>query len=895
MIQTVNQKDVLMTKTLTYRSLVMALLLATGFQSAFAQTFWTETFSDEASSTTNWVSGGDNLGAEVWTWTSDPLAGFQDPAVPAFGAATAGDGYFLFNSDANGENNAHDVTLTGVGNPANCTGQSGVHLKFYTQYFYFGINNARVGVSTNGTDFTYYQILSDLPESTIFDGEIDLALPEADNQAQVWIQFRWEGNWEYHWKVDDLELSGQAGVVSCIDNPDKIICDDFESYNVGNLSSQSPHWIPWDLNDAANNVVSAEVSTEQASNGTKSMKVKPDGASGDDQLLQLGNRTSGRYSLKWKYYIPTGKAAYFNIQTDETDPGATNDNFALQVYFRTTGVVDVTDPTPAVAGTYPQGVWFPVELVMDLDNNLAKFFVNGALVKAWGYDKDFGAIDFYAENNNTYLAYVDEVEFISLPAIVYNVDDCANAVDLTQYFGQTPDVPQTTGLYDNTDATVAATDPAVTCWNENASGANDIVNGSMWYTFTGDGANYHIETVPCNATNYIGTAQQDPGDTQMAIYEGSGCGDLTLVACNDDLFTTGEPDWRAGLDLQTESGTNYYMLIDGFEFQGTLALGEYCIEITQTPSVTCDNGAVGTYTVANDGFVCNLANLGALITMNTDEFAIPTVGPVYGMLWAISSAPIPSGQWPGDAAGFLGGTGVLQNVFAVGLVNDNDPFAYGPYYVTPVVLGGATDTDPSNGPSVFDVDPSTGCFFVGASTLVTLMPPLNDLSIDNADVTSSSIDITVSGGLAEFLADPSLYIFSWTGPGGFTASTEDISGLTVSGAYSVVISDPSGCIDAYTQTFDVTTGTEDPSSIKTLTISPNPTRNTVTLNLSLVQAGEVRIDVVNTIGQVLQTLNVGQVSNLSQQVELGDLSDGTYFLRISVDGDVTQRSVVLQR
>lgn len=894
MIQTVNQKDVLMTKTLTIRSLALAFLLALGYQNASAQAFWTETFSNQASATTNWVNGGTNLGAEVWTWTNDPLAGFQDPVVPGLGSATASTGYFLFNSDANGDGNAHDVTLTGVGVPANCSGKSNVHLKFYTQYFYFGINNARVGVSTNGTDFTYYQILTDLPADNIFDGEIDLPLPEADGQAQVWIQFRWEGNWEYHWKVDDLELYEVAGPVSCNDNPDKIICDDFESYTVGNISAQSPHWIPWDLNDVASNIVSAEVSTEQASNGTKSMKVKPDGAAGDDQLLQLGNRSTGRYSLKWKYFIPTGKAAYFNIQTDETAPGAATENFALQVYFRTTGVVDVTDPAPVAAGTYPQNVWFPIELVVDLDNNLAKFFVNGALVKAWGYDSDFGAIDYYAENNNTYLAYVDEVEFVSLPSIVYDVDDCANAVDITQYFGQTPDVPQVTGLYDNTNATPAATDPIVTCWNEEVSGTTDVVNGSMWYTFTGDGANYHIETVPCNATNYIGTAQQDPGDTQMAIYEGAGCGDLTLVACNDDLFTSGEPDWRSGLDLQTESGVNYYILIDGFEFQGTLATGEFCIEITQTPSVTCDNGAVGTYTVANDGFVCNLANLGAIISVNTDEFAIPTVGPVFGMLWALSSAPLSAGQWPADAPSFLGGTGVLENVFAVGLVNDNDPFTYGPYYITPVVLGGATDTDPSNGPSVFDVDPSTGCFFVGESQLVTLMPPVNDLAIDDADVTSSSIDITVSGGLAEFLGDPSLYQFSWTGPGGFTASTEDISGLTVSGAYSVVITDPSGCVDAYTQTFDVTTGVDDPSSIKALTISPNPTRNTVVLNLSLVQAGEVRIDVVNTIGQVLQTLNLGTVSNVSQPLELGDLSDGTYFLRISVDGDMTQRSVVLQ-
>ncbi len=818
-----------------------------------------------------------------------------------FQAPSASTGYFWYDSDGNGDGETADVTLTGVGNPANASGKSNVHLRFFTYFRTFTGNDlAEVGVSTDGVNFTYHSIsdIDDLgPEtasaSSVFEGYVDLEIPEANNQPQVWIQFHYNCTYEYYWKVDDLELYEGAGVVPCAANPNMIICDDFETYNVGNISAQSPHWIPWDLNDAAGNAVGAEVSTEFASNGTKSMKVKLDGA-GDDQLLQLGNKTTGRYSLAWKYYIPAGKAAYFNIQTDEDNPGASSANFAAEIYFRATGMVEVTSPTPVATAPYPQGQWFPVELVVDLDNNLAKLFVNGALLRAWAYTGDFGAIDYYAADA-TYIAYVDEVEYIALPSIVYNVDECGSAVDLTQYFGQAPSVPQTTGLYDNTNATADAGDPVVTCWGEEVSGTTDVVNSSMWYTFTGDGGTYHIETVPCNATNYIGTAQQDPGDTQMAIYSGDDCSNLTLVGCADDLFTTGTPDWRAGLDLETTSGENYYMLIDGFEFQGVLATGEFCIEITQVPSVTCDNGSVGTYTVANDGFVCNLANLGALITVDESGFAIPNVGPVYGMLWSLSSAPVPQGVWPADATGFLGGTGVLQNVFAVGLVNDNDPFVYGSYYITPVVVGGATDTDPSNGPSVFDVDPSTGCFFVGESQLVSLLPPLNDLAIDNANVTTSSIDITVSGGLAEFVQDPSFYSYSWTGPNGFTASTQDISGLTISGAYTVVITDPTGCVDAYSQTFDVSVGTDDPSSIKALTLSPNPTRNTVVMNLTLAQSAEVRIDVVNTIGQVLQTLNVGKVSNLSQPINLDGMSDGTYFLRISVDGDVTQRSVVLQR
>ncbi|HUW93234.1 MAG TPA: gliding motility-associated C-terminal domain-containing protein, partial [Bacteroidales bacterium] len=49
-----------------------------------------------------------------------------------------------------------------------------------------------------------------------------------------------------------------------------------------------------------------------------------------------------------------------------------------------------------------------------------------------------------------------------------------------------------------------------------------------------------------------------------------------------------------------------------------------------------------------------------------------------------------------------------------------------------------------------------------------------------------SIDLTVSGGGLP-------YAYSWTGPGGFVASTQDISGLSM-GDYGVIVTDNYGCI-----------------------------------------------------------------------------------------------------
>lgn len=75
--------------------------------------------------------------------------------------------------------------------------------------------------------------------------------------------------------------------------------------------------------------------------------------------------------------------------------------------------MDNVAPTPTVSAPFPFDQWFPVKIIVDLDNNIAKLFVNNNLLRAWPFTSNFGAIDFYAADA-TYLAYVDEVD-ISTP------------------------------------------------------------------------------------------------------------------------------------------------------------------------------------------------------------------------------------------------------------------------------------------------------------------------------------------------------------------------------------------------------------------------------------------------------------------------------------------------
>ncbi|MCB0532653.1 MAG: T9SS type A sorting domain-containing protein [Lewinellaceae bacterium] len=657
---------------------------------AQAQSFWIENFGDENLADAFWYYGGTNNGPAIWTWTPDPTAGYQEPDLEPFAAPTAANGYFYFNSDYNGQV-PHDVWLTGYGNKVDCSGKTDVHLRFFAQYVYFNPDSslAQVGISTNGTDFTYHDLFTGLPANLTYHNWVDVDLDEADNQPEVWLRFRWIGRYEYHWKIDDLS-----------------------------------------------------------------------------------------------FFIPD----------------------------------------------------------------------------------------------------------------VSNVDSCDAAVDISAYFGKEPGIPQTTGLFDNSTATVSATDPAVSCWNE-AIGP-DILNTTMWYTFTGDGGTYSLQTVPCNATNYIGTAQGDTGDTQMLVFSGDNCADLTAVVCNDDLFADGMPDWRAGLTLETAPAQRYYLLIDAAEMQGIVATGEFCIEITQLPAVPCAQGQAGNFNLVPDQYLCQGENLAEVLMLDAGSFTLPTAGQQTGLAWCFSPAPIPANTWPGDVPGLLS-TPFTSDVAAPVMLNNGLAIPYGAYYLTPVVLGGGALVVPGLLPYVYNIDPSGACFFVGEALPIVLLPELSPLSataeIENEMLPpgqNGSVRLSVSGGSSDYFSDPLLTGYFWSN----TETSMVVHDLSA-GTYTVTVYDVTGCVDSLTLsvTVDAVVGSVDPPSVRKLDLRPNPTSGLLTLDLELAHPAGLQLDLLTLQGQLIQTENAGTVSALQHTFDLSRLPVGTYLLRLHVDDEIALRQIVLQR
>ncbi|MEL6971074.1 MAG: T9SS type A sorting domain-containing protein [Bacteroidota bacterium] len=145
-------------------------------------------------------------------------------------------------------------------------------------------------------------------------------------------------------------------------------------------------------------------------------------------------------------------------------------------------------------------------------------------------------------------------------------DNCGIAIDLNSLFGQTPGETQTSEAYDNAAYNDDPSDP-----NENVCFGDweDFAVESTWFSFTGDGSTYTIES----------TGDFDPFIT---LYTG-GCEALTEVTCNDD--TDG---LNFSIEIETEAGVEYQIYVGRASTLGTSTL--YNLEVTRAilPGEQCD-------------------------------------------------------------------------------------------------------------------------------------------------------------------------------------------------------------------------------------------------------------------------------------------------------------------
>lgn len=141
-----------------------------------------------------------------------------------------------------------------------------------------------------------------------------------------------------------------------------------------------------------------------------------------------------------------------------------------------------------------------------------------------------------------------------------------------------------------------------------------------------------------------------------------------------------------------------------------------------------------------------------------------------------------------------------------------------------------------------------------------------------------AIDITPSGGNGT-------YTYAWTGPNGFTATSQDLSGLE-SGDYTVVITDGKGCETS--KIFSVAPNGISEFNDAVFNMFPNPANDQVILESS---AQLLRLRVSDLLGNTVidQNLNGNKMA-----IETSGLSNGIYMIEVSTSEGAQMKKLTVR-
>lgn len=179
-----------------------------------------------------------------------------------------------------------------------------------------------------------------------------------------------------------------------------------------------------------------------------------------------------------------------------------------------------------------------------------------------------------------------------------------------------------------------------------------------------------------------------------------------------------------------------------------------------------------------------------------------------------------------------------------------------------------------------------GACLTTISTVLSGPSPLTSTTTvtDETNGGDGAIDMAVSGGTQN-------YTFAWTGPNGFTASTEDISNLE-DGTYSVTITDANGCLISVNNIVVEPSASLDEIDESLFVVYPNPTNGIVNIVMTNPNLDELAIRVTDVTGRIIYS---SDQEGLSFNIDLSSAADGTYFLQVVTSQKRTTQPIVLKK
>jgi len=191
--------------------------------------------------------------------------------------------------------------------------------------------------------------------------------------------------------------------------------ENFDDYAPGDVTPQSPYIIMW-----PGAPTDGQVSNTQAKSAPNSMWIRNNNS--DDVIVQLGNKTTGTWTVSFDLYVPSGGTGFWNIQNDESaNPAQWNGQFFVGATGSGGVAGAVTTDLDGGLNTVPysENTWFNITHVIDLGAGTHVVTVDGNELYNDAYIEgqtgnpaaQIGGVNFYSiDNNNNF--YVDDFKLI---------------------------------------------------------------------------------------------------------------------------------------------------------------------------------------------------------------------------------------------------------------------------------------------------------------------------------------------------------------------------------------------------------------------------------------------------------------------------------------------------
>jgi hypothetical protein len=195
-------------------------------------------------------------------------------------------------------------------------------------------------------------------ELALAQGWFAMGMDSRDNSTSYWINFDGWNQTNIPYLKVSYHYSGGSNIFT----------ENFDSFVAGQqVACQDPtNWTTWNLLPC-DPVTDAYVSTNHAWTLPNSALI----VQNNDLVKPLGPKTSGKWYMSMLFYIPTGKAGYFNTLSEFF---GTPQVWGMECYFDAGGAGRLLNGA-TVPFTWTENTWHQVVVIVDLDIDQAEFLI----------------------------------------------------------------------------------------------------------------------------------------------------------------------------------------------------------------------------------------------------------------------------------------------------------------------------------------------------------------------------------------------------------------------------------------------------------------------------------------------------------------------------------------